>query len=609
MPLVRKVYPKSDTPLTLFSLKKKEGKIALEMEVEGDNLPNFNNKMWTSHTDGSLRYGGLEYVNNGPLPEDKIFEALKYWEKRIIDCGSRVISSDRTSVHVHMNMQDKTIKQILQGCVAYYVMENALIRHCGPNRVANLFCLPLKQSKAQLNILKHFAGDVDGNKLRTDSYRYSALNLMALPKFGSIEHRGMRGYYDPKHLTQWSTNLNRIFDIAAKDFNSPVQVFDHYYGRSFTDFLGTFLEGDFVDVITKIKDWDVDKKNNMSLLGPFIYETDFDKERPKKEEIVIADEEENRYRPYNFTNELRIPRENIPEFPERPPVYEDTGSTLPVAEARAYRLVWGPLLSYATRLWSFNTQRPYDYRYERDPDAQDDDDLDGGREYPIIQEEHPGESPHPDHKIMLMNFDEDVENYDVNTGYVSVDYLTTISRTLGDYIENLNHNDRVTALSFATNFLCNTIRYIDPARPRRVRYFNINTDREYRSITIYQAVRNKVIHQQAYTAWGDRRAVYMDEQRRLLRNQAQQIQNEQIVASQREAIRLMNEVAAEQLRNATAEQRRAAELLNQTNPSVEVTWVPEGTIIPRPVIANATVRPDATWPTNATTWREIEDEY
>lgn len=279
---VASVYP-LEKPIDAYHLNKTEGAIALEMEVEGDNLPTIRTKMWTTHGDGSLRLNGMEYVSNGPLPKDKVMESLLNWENRLVKSNATVYESDRTSVHVHMNMQNKTFKEIVQGCVAYFVLENALMRHCGPSRMTNLFCLPLKQSKGQLNALKYISGTVNGTAIRTDTYRYSALNLMALLKFGSIEHRGMRGYYAPEFLNQWATNLYNIFEVASTNFKSPVEVLDYYYGRSFKEYAGTFLSDDMVDTLSRIKDWDIDKDENLPVIGPIIYDTDFDKARPEGE--------------------------------------------------------------------------------------------------------------------------------------------------------------------------------------------------------------------------------------------------------------------------------------------------------------------------------------
>lgn len=358
---VPSIYP-TEKPLDVYSLNKTEGNIALEMEVEGDNLPSIRTKMWQTHGDGSLRLNGMEYVNNGPLPKDKVLESLLNWESRMVKSQAIVYETDRTSVHVHMNMQDKTFKQIAQGCVAYFILENALMRHCGPSRQNNLFCLPLKQSKAQLNALKYVSGSFEGVAIRTDTYRYSALNLMALMKFGSIEHRGMRGYYAPEFLNQWALNLNNIFDVAAKDFKSPVEVLDHFYGRSFREYAGTFLTPDMVDTLSKIKDWDIDKDENLPILGPIIYNTDFDKKRPERSKIekrvenTIPHWRDLAYTATNIDTTTRILRGNMPRKGRVPNIF---GYPLSDAEFRTIQEVRNAYFEWMDAKISFENGDSY----------------------------------------------------------------------------------------------------------------------------------------------------------------------------------------------------------------------------------------------------------
>ena len=134
----------AQTVITAFGLNKTEGQIALELEVEGKNLPSINTKLWTTHTDGSLKLGGMEYVHNGPKMIDEVYESLKNFEDRLVKKESTVYESERTSVHAHLNMQDKTVKQVLQAATAYYMLEPALMNLAGEKRKGNLFCLTME---------------------------------------------------------------------------------------------------------------------------------------------------------------------------------------------------------------------------------------------------------------------------------------------------------------------------------------------------------------------------------------------------------------------------------------------------------------------------------
>lgn len=272
----------TQTPVEAFGLEKKDGVLAMELEVEGEGLPSMRSKHWSSHADGSLKVNGVEYVHKGPQELDQVRESLEYFEKRIVDSGATVYDSERTSVHVHLNVSQKTIKDVVSIATAYYMLEPVLMKHCGRSRDGNLFCLPLDKAPGVMKYLQSF---VDGNNLNGDTYRYASLNLGAIKKFGSLEVRTMRGYYDTDFLDGWGRMLDGIWQKAA-DFKSPADVFDSWYGRQPVDFIAQFCKDEFVDTLRAHDGWDDRIDRNHKLLAPFVYENSWDKKAedfPKKE--------------------------------------------------------------------------------------------------------------------------------------------------------------------------------------------------------------------------------------------------------------------------------------------------------------------------------------
>lgn len=272
----------NQTPIEQYGFDKKDGLVALELEVEGIDLPRIETKLWKSHNDGSLKLGGMEYVHNGPQEIDKVYESLKNFEERIIKSGATVYSSERTSVHVHKNVQDRSIKKILQGAVAYYMLEPALMNLCGDKRKGNLFCLQMENAPGIMNFMQKFAEGRQSD-LNPDTYRYASVNFGAIPKFGSIEIRTMRGVYDPDFLTMWAKGVSDLFDKAAEE-KSPEEVFDSWYGRQPKEFLSKYFDDKTIDAVTSFKDWDQRLDRNHKILSGFVYDNDWNqefKEEPK----------------------------------------------------------------------------------------------------------------------------------------------------------------------------------------------------------------------------------------------------------------------------------------------------------------------------------------
>ena len=87
---------------TLGLLAPRNGDFGIEIEVEGQDLPNHRTKFWDTVEDGSLR-NGLEYVINGAISHKDVVPALEELQKAFDDEESELSFSFRTSVHVHMN--------------------------------------------------------------------------------------------------------------------------------------------------------------------------------------------------------------------------------------------------------------------------------------------------------------------------------------------------------------------------------------------------------------------------------------------------------------------------------------------------------------------------
>src|SRR5690606_7279420 len=96
--------PKEKNVRYLFGLPPTEGMFGIEIEVEGARFPIV--PAWEKKTDGSLRGESAEYVLSHPLDKEPAVEALNALAKAFAENKTVRNYSYRTSVHVHVNVQN-----------------------------------------------------------------------------------------------------------------------------------------------------------------------------------------------------------------------------------------------------------------------------------------------------------------------------------------------------------------------------------------------------------------------------------------------------------------------------------------------------------------------
>lgn len=204
------------------------GLIGLEIECEGMNLYNTPIKWWSCHKDDSLRaFKGsppTEYVLRKPVTRDDFSKAVDYLVHKLKLQGSYVwLDSPRTSLHVHLNCQPLTMKQVMTFVCLYMLVEEFLVEFSGPKRIGNLFCLRTMDAQHFFRALERAVLTEDYSELSNDEFRYASCNLAALSKYGSLEFRSMRCTVDKTEIELWVDLLLSIKDQAAM-LSSPVDI-------------------------------------------------------------------------------------------------------------------------------------------------------------------------------------------------------------------------------------------------------------------------------------------------------------------------------------------------------------------------------------------------
>jgi hypothetical protein len=266
------------------------GDYGLEIEVEGTNKEVIDPR-WVMHHDGSLRGRSAEYVFKAPLLKFKVKPALVFLAKELED--QPVDFSFRTSVHVHMNVQQLTLPQYLNVLYTYLLLEEPFINYCGRERKGNRFCLRLQDAEGFLYYLQHLFR-VDGfanlGAIDEDAVRYAAVNIYASRKYGSLEFRSMRGTLDVDVLTTWVEALDRLRTYAMK-MEDPMAIHKQFMKDSPLAFMQSVL-GDVSPAFEYPRAVrDMQRSFSLSLDLPYAYERSVEDQKnleEKRKKLVNA---------------------------------------------------------------------------------------------------------------------------------------------------------------------------------------------------------------------------------------------------------------------------------------------------------------------------------
>lgn len=240
----------------IFHQPPTKGEVGIEIEVEGINLPK-SPKGWVPHRDGSLRgEESMEYVLSRPVAREQVGDYLDRMHKAYKQAGTRVDESNRTSVHVHINMQNYHITQVFNVITAFVMLEPMLVHFCGEEREGNLFCLRTQDAEWFFTCIEQLVtGRVNWRRgWRSNDMRYAAINLASLTKYGSLEFRSMRGTRDMTLIEQWVGILLRIKDEALK-YDTPVDIIESLSGIGAEQFVRDFMGKDR-DIVLTYPGWE-----------------------------------------------------------------------------------------------------------------------------------------------------------------------------------------------------------------------------------------------------------------------------------------------------------------------------------------------------------------
>lgn len=269
----------------LFKSSTIKGEVGIEVEVEGRNLPRDAGDYWSVTRDGSLRgEESFEYVLNSPIPREEVNKALAQLYSAFDKSSAVLDNSGRAGVHIHINIRDLTIKELYTFIFLYLILERPLVDFCGEDRIGNLFCLRAVDAEYLLVMLRNLVSEHNFRNVGVDNLRYSALNLTAIPKYGSLEFRAMASPVPQDKIEQWAQVLLAIKD-AAKQFSNLEDTIYAVSDIGGTGFAKRVL-GDSFPLIT-CEDWDQEVVFGMRLVQPII--NNFSQKSLDEEEVRVRE--------------------------------------------------------------------------------------------------------------------------------------------------------------------------------------------------------------------------------------------------------------------------------------------------------------------------------
>jgi len=193
-------------------------RIGIEIEVERVRNTEWvrGTPYWHVEGDGSLRQNGGEFITPPLRPLDLQTAVKEYYDAAKFNGYA---ASVRTSTHVHLNMQHKTLEEVAAICALYSVVEPVLFSLLSGDRDECTYCIPWYRASDQAARFGTLCGYSSVERIRDAlaeyMCKYTALNLMPLRTFGTIEFRAASTFDKQEDLLQWVSLLRRITNLGT----------------------------------------------------------------------------------------------------------------------------------------------------------------------------------------------------------------------------------------------------------------------------------------------------------------------------------------------------------------------------------------------------------
>lgn len=149
--------------------------------------------------DNSLRNNGYEFVSR-PIG---LMETLEFFNDVMLtdavkwgDINTRC--NERGSVHVHVNMANSTVGEVLRFLRFYCMLEPQFFNEVADHRKNNIYCVPLAATRMPSYIQRKSFMNLPGAW-----HKYTALNLKPITTFGTVEFRHLQATENSQEFFRW----------------------------------------------------------------------------------------------------------------------------------------------------------------------------------------------------------------------------------------------------------------------------------------------------------------------------------------------------------------------------------------------------------------------
>jgi len=190
-----------------------------EYEIEDVKKSNLNSSYILSDIDHSLRNNGIE-IKTAAVTFEHALELFDLVHEQLT-LGKEPYS-DRTSIHVHVNMQALTLEEVRQLVLVYALFEPLFFKFVGPVRQGSIFCVPLSYTY----LPSYYKNPIQDLWKRWQ--KYTAFNISPLchgkegvEGLGTIEFRHLYGTGDKKVYQTWLSAIKELYTFieATPNFN------------------------------------------------------------------------------------------------------------------------------------------------------------------------------------------------------------------------------------------------------------------------------------------------------------------------------------------------------------------------------------------------------